>query len=125
MAAQVQKQPPSQKVWGAKAPASEKEKKIERKIGTFERVEKKKEKPKTAPAGGGMKPPSKPPKGPTGGDNKRPKDEGKRQYGEDKHNPSMGKGKGTPASKPDKNKDAGLRKEENKHNSSLGKFNRK
>jgi len=124
MAAQVQKQPPSQKVWGAKAPASEKEKKVERKLGTFERVQKKKEKPKTAPAGGGMKPPSNPPKGPKG-PGKNPKDENKRQYGEDKHSPSMGKGKGTP-SKPDKNKDAGLRKEDNKHNnSSLGKFNRK
>ena len=56
---------------------------------------KKKDKPKTAAAGGGMKPPSTPPKGPKG-PNKGPKDEGKRQYGEDSHSPSMGKGKGTP-----------------------------
>jgi hypothetical protein len=34
---------------------------------------KKKGKPKTAAAGGGMNPPNKPPKGPTGGDNKGPK----------------------------------------------------
>jgi hypothetical protein len=47
--------------------------KSKREQGTLERVEKKKEKPKTAAAGGGMKPPAKPPKGPTGGDNKGPK----------------------------------------------------
>jgi hypothetical protein len=44
----------------------------ERKKSTY--VEnKKKDKPKTAAAGGGMNPPNKPPKGPTGGDNKGPK----------------------------------------------------
>lgn len=91
MAAQVQKQPPSQKAWGAKAPAFEKEKKIERKIGTFERIEKKKEKPKTAAASGGMKPPSNPPKGPKG-PNKGPKDENKgKDYKKNKDdNKSMG-----------------------------------
>jgi hypothetical protein len=92
MAGHVQKQPapsPSQKSpW-----APEKSK---REYGTLERVEKKKQKPKTAPAGGGAKPPSKPPKGPTGGDNKGPKDYSKGHYGEDKHSPSMGKVKGVP-----------------------------
>jgi hypothetical protein len=66
MAGHVQKQPASQKAW---APEPTK-----REPGYLKRVEeKKKQKPKTAPAGGGMKPPSKPPKGPTGGDNKGPK----------------------------------------------------
>jgi hypothetical protein len=67
MAGHVQKQPSSQKQWT-------KPDKSEREAGYLKRVEeKKKEKPKTAPAGGGMKPPNKPPKGPTGGDNKGPK----------------------------------------------------
>jgi hypothetical protein len=75
MAGHVQKQPaPSPRERSPWAPEKSK-----REQGTLERVEeKKKQKPKTAPAGGGMKPPSKPPKGPTGGDNKGPKDEGKR-----------------------------------------------
>jgi hypothetical protein len=74
MAGHVQKQPaPSPRERSPWAPEKSK-----REYGTLERVEKKKQKPKTAPAGGGAKPPSKPPKGPTGGDNKRPKDDGKR-----------------------------------------------
>jgi hypothetical protein len=44
----------------------------ERKKSTYVET-KKKDKPKTAAAGGGMNPPNKPPKGPTGGDNKGPK----------------------------------------------------
>jgi hypothetical protein len=71
MAGHVQQQPPSQKAW--------KPEPTKREAGVLKRVEeKKKQKPKTAPAGGGAKPPSKPPKGPTGGDNKGPKDEGRR-----------------------------------------------
>lgn len=50
---------------------------------------KKKDKPKTAAAGGGANPPKPPKKGPTGGDNKNPKD-GK-DYKKDKaDNKSMG-----------------------------------
>jgi hypothetical protein len=71
MAGHVQKQPaPSPRERSPWAPEKSK-----REYGILERVEKKKQKPKTAPAGGGAKPPSKPPKGPTGGNNKGPKDE--------------------------------------------------
>jgi hypothetical protein len=83
MAGHVQKQPaPSSRKRSPWAPEKSK-----RETGTLERhgtreldepLQKKKQKPKTAPAGGGAKPPSKPPKGPTGGDNKGPKDEGRR-----------------------------------------------
>jgi len=93
MAAQAAKNP-SQRQWTNPD-------KSERVSGTAKTLIKKsneKPKPKVSAAGGGMNPPKPPKKGP---DNKGPKDEGKRQYGEDKHNPSMGKGKGTPA-KPNK-----------------------
>ena len=108
MAAQAA-QTPSQKQWT-------KTDKSERVTGTAKTLIKKseeKKKVKTAPAGGGMNPPKPPKKGPG---NKGPKDEGKRQYGEDKHNSSMNKGKGTSAN-PDK---GGLKKSrDEKYNPSI------
>ena len=96
MAGQVQKQPaPSARQKSPWAPEKSK-----RETGTLERhgtrelnepLQKKKQKPKTAAAGGGMKPPSNPPKGPKG-PNKGPKDEGKgKDYKKNKDdNKSMG-----------------------------------
>jgi hypothetical protein len=117
MAGQVQTQPASQKQW--KNPD-----KSERQMGSLKRVEeKKKEKPKTATAGGGAKPPSKPPKGPTGGPNKGPKDEGKRNYPSDeKHKGGLQKGKGTPTTP---SKDKKQFKREESYNTSLGKIKKK
>jgi hypothetical protein len=56
---------PLQKQWTK----SEKSKRV---VGTSKTIEEKKEKPKTAPAGGGIKPPSKPPKKTGGFKDKEP-----------------------------------------------------